>query len=335
MGKERVKNDIFWKVLLYIFKTTGHKFTGRKTTGRKNYARIIMAGILLFLSGCDNSSSEKDIYNPQFTNRPQLTLNQYTIGVHPLHNPKRLEEVFGPVADYLSRNIKGANFRIEASRDYAAYDKKLYAGRFEFALPNPYQTVNSLQHGYRVFGKMGDDHNFRGLILVRKDSGIEKVTDLKGKAVSFPAPTALAATMMPQYYLQENGLEVMKDIEIRYVGSQESSIMNVFLGNTSAGATWPPPWRLLSSERPELKAELVPIWITEALPNNGLVVRSDVPEELVNQVSNLIFKLDEDKEGRKILQAMELSRFEAATNNTYQPVVEFLEKFSKKVRPLK
>lgn len=77
---------------------------------------------------------------------------------------------------------------------------------------------------------MSDDENFRGIILVRKDSGISKVIDLKGRAVSFPAPTALAATMMPQFYMQNNGIDVMNDIEIQYVGSQKSSIMNVFLG---------------------------------------------------------------------------------------------------------
>ncbi len=75
---------------------------------------------------------------------------------------------------------------------------------------------------------MGDDENFRGIIIVRKDSHFNQVRDLKGKAVSFPASTALAATMMPQYYMQTHGLDVTKDIDIRYVGSQESSIMSVF-----------------------------------------------------------------------------------------------------------
>jgi len=70
---------------------------------------------------------------------------------------------------------------------------------------------------------MGDDENFRGIILVRKDSAIENVADLKGKAVSYPAPTALAAAMMPQYYLQTHGLDVMNDLDNRYVGSQASS----------------------------------------------------------------------------------------------------------------
>jgi len=43
---------------------------------------------------------------------------------------------------------------------------------------------------------------------------VRQVSDLKGKAVSFPAPTALAAAIMPQYYLQTHGIDVMKDIEM-------------------------------------------------------------------------------------------------------------------------
>ncbi|MEZ4694041.1 MAG: PhnD/SsuA/transferrin family substrate-binding protein [Aliarcobacter sp.] len=50
----------------------------------------------------------------------------------------------------------------------------------------------------KVFAKMGDDENFRGIFLVRKDSGIKNFEDLKGKKISYPAPTALAATILPQ-----------------------------------------------------------------------------------------------------------------------------------------
>ncbi len=293
---------------------------------------LFLPMLINLLTGCDRENRQK--YSPRFSRQPPQAVNEYILGVHPLHNPKRLHEIFGPVADYLTEQIPGAVFRVEASRNYAAYDEKLYAGHFHFALPNPYQTVNSLKHGYTVFGKMGDDENFRGIILIRKDSGIKEVTDLIGKAVSFPAPTALAATMMPQFFMQTHGLDVMKDIEIRYVGSQESSIMNVYLGDVAAGSTWPPPWMALSKERPELAEALEVKWSTPPLPNNGLVVRNDIPGQLVGQVAKLLFSLHTHEQGRKWLSRMELSRFEQADNETYAPVMEFLEKFKSSVRPL-
>ena len=108
--------------------------------------------------------------------------------------------------------------------------------------------------------------------------------------------------------------------------------MNVFLGDTVAGATWPPPWLALSKERPQLARELEIKWQTKPLPNNGLVVRQDVPRQLLKKVADLLFKLHTHSEGRAILERMELSRFEAATDATYLPVRKFLATFSREVR---
>ncbi len=284
------------------------------------------------LISCDQQPAEE--YTPEYSTSVLIEGDKVIIlGIHPLHNPKRLHEIFGPIADYLSKNIEGVKIKVEASRNYAAFDKKLYSRQFHFALPNPFQTVNSLKHGYKVFAKMSDDENFRGIFLVRKDSNIKEVSDLKGQAVSFPAPTALAATMMPQYYLQQHGLNVMQDIDIKYVGSQESSIMNVMVGNTKAGSTWLPPWRALSKERPELAKELKIIWQTSSLPNNSLVVRDDVDKNIVKQVKKLLLNLHKHSQGKKWLDKMELSKFEDATNDTYKPVLAFLKRFNKEVRP--
>ena len=296
---------------------------------------IYLCVIFITLMTACSSNEDEDSYQPSFTSEiGSHTDVEYIFGVHPLHNPQRLHEVFSPLMDYLSSHIMGASFKLEASRNYATYDKKLYAQKFDFALPNPFQTVNSLKKGYKVFGKMGDDHNFRGIILVRKDSKIKSIKDLKGKVVSYPAPTALAATMMPQYYIQTHGLNVMEDIDNRYVGSQESSIMNVFLKHSSAGATWPLPWFSLSRERPELKEQLEIKWQTDPLPNNGLVVKQGIPEKVVSEVSSLLFNLHLNAEGKLILERMELSSFKQANDSTYHPVNKFLEKFSKEVRSI-
>ena len=295
---------------------------------------FLLALLSILLVACDQKQAVE--YSPKYSNSPMLAGEKvFIFGIHPLHNPKRLHEIFGPIANYLSENIEGVRFKIEASRNYASFDKKLYSRKFHFALPNPFQTINSFNHGYSVFGKMSDDENFRGIFLVRKDSNIKKVSDLKGHAVSFPAPSALAATMLPQYYLQKHGLNVMKDIDVKYVGSQESSVMNVMLGNTIAGATWPPPWRALSKERPDLAKELTVIWQTENLPNNSLVVRDDIKESMVTEVKKLLLNLHKQQQGKIWLAKMELSKFEKANDDTYKPVVEFLTRFKKEVRPIK
>lgn len=297
----------------------------------QNVAKWTIAVSLLSALAC--GKSEEPGYQPSVVSKQEAAI-EYVVGIHPLHNPQRLMEVYGPIVDYIGSHIPEARFKLEASRNYDEFDKKLYAGHFAFAMPNPYQSVLSLQHGYRIFGKMGDDDNFRGIILVRKDSGIDQVTDLKGKAVSYPAETALAATMMPQYYLHTHGIDVNLDIENRYVGSQESSIMNVLRGHVAAGATWPVPWKTFSAQYPELAEQLIVKWQTEPLLNNGWVVRNDIPQTIVARFAALLFGLQDSEEGRKMLEQVPVTRFEAASDETYRAVRDFLEVFSERVRPI-
>ena len=296
-------------------------------TIRKNWLALLAFAML---AAC--GKSEERVYQPELASKSASPVTEYIVGIHPLHNPQRLMEVYGPIVDYMDRAIPEVHFRLEASRNYEEFEKKLYAGRFAFAMPNPYQTVLSLKHGYRIFGKMGDDENFRGIILVRRDGGINKVTDLKGKSVSYPAASALAATMMPQYYLQTHGIDVNRDIDNRYVGSQESSIENVLRGEVAAGATWPVPWKTYREKYPEKAAQLKVEWQTGILPNNGWVVRRDIPQPLADKFARVLFALQQSSEGRAMLDQLPISRFEPANDETYRPVREFLEIFSRTVR---
>jgi phosphonate transport system substrate-binding protein len=297
----------------------------------KNINWLALFAILML---CACGKSEQGSYQPELGAKPHSQVTEYIVGIHPLHNPQRLMELYGPIVDYMNRKIPEAHFKLEASRNYEEFEKKLYAGHFDFAMPNPYQTVRSIDHGYRTFGKMGDDEVFRGLILIRRDSGIHDVADLKGKSISYPAKTALAATMMPQYYLHTHGLDVNRDLDNRYVGSQESSIMNVLGGDVAAGATWPVPWNAFVAEHPDMAAQLEVKWQTSTLPNVGWVVRRDIPVTIADQFAHQLFGLQDSSEGRAILAKLPITNFEAASDETYQPVRAFLDVFARTVRPV-
>ena len=69
--------------------------------------------------------------------------------------------------------------------------------------------------------------------------------------------------------------------------------------------------------------------------NNGLVARKDIPQELVDKVGKIIFSLHTHEQGKKILEAMELSKYEAADDRAYDSVKVFLKKFEDEVRPIR
>lgn len=298
----------------------------------------LLAGVALWplLAGCGPAPSSRDASTaPAYASAPATPQRpEYVLAVHPLHNPARLFALYGPLVDHLNQRIAGASFRLEASRNYDDFERKLAQREPDFALPNPYQTLKAQAHGYHVVAKMGDDAEFVGLILTRADSTIERITDLKGHRIAYPAPTALAATMLPQAYLQRHGLSIQRDVHNLYVGSQESAILNVYLGNASAGTTWPVPWKGFQAEHPEQARELVVRWTTEPLINNSVVARDDVPAAVVQQVVAQLVQLHTTPEGRALLARLPLSRFEAASDAQYHVIRDFLADFEREVRPL-
>lgn len=273
--------------------------------------------------------------DPQYRKSPPAERKPvYRLAIHPLYNPTKLAETYLPLVELLNQRISGVQFELEASRDYQMYERKLRARQPELLLPNPWQTLQAIKVGYNVIAMAGDAADFKGIFIVRKDSPIKTPADLKGKVVSYPSPTALAACIMPQMYLQHRGVDVMRDINNRYVGSQESSIMNVFLGQSSAGATWPPPWRVFQQDHPQEAAQLQVIWETPSLVNNSLMVRNDIPAPIRDQVQAILLNLKQTPEGQAILARMQSGEFHPANNASYDVVRDYITRFEREIRPV-
>lgn len=296
-------------------------------------ATALMLLCLLLLSACDQGPQQPQALQYSSTQTSDAT-PVYRLAIHPLHNPRKLSEAYQPLVDYLNQNIQGVRIELESSRDYQAYEQKFRARGPELLLPNPWQTLEAMKVGYNVIAMAGDAEDFKGVFIVRKDGGIKSPADLKGKTVSYPSPTALAACIMPQYYLHTHGIDVNRDIDNVYVGSQESSIMNVYLGKTAAGATWPPPWRLFQKDHPHEAEQLELIWETPPLMNNSFMVRDDLPAAIRDRVGQLLHGLDQTAEGRAILASMETARFHPADDASYEMVREYIARFEREVRPV-
>ncbi len=292
---------------------------------------LIVFLLLILFSGCKET---KIPGGPVYGNHPAGEIPEYHFAIHAQYNPAKMLEVYQPLMDYLGKHIKEIHFTLETSRDYTSFENKYKAGKPEFLLPNPWQTIQAISTGYDVLLMAGDPQDFRGIIIVRKDGSINNPADLRGKTVCYPSATALAACIMPQYFFYQNGVDVNKDIHNIYVGSQESSIMNVFLKKSEAGCTWTMPWQIFKKDHPAEASELKQLWETESLINNSVMVRSDIDTLLRKQVSDCLAHLQDTEEGKAILLAMQTSRFIPASNEDYDIVRHYIEQFEKQVRKI-
>jgi len=297
---------------------------------------VMLAIAFISLSGCEQQVAPR---GPVYADAPAARAERvYRLAVHPLHNPAKLLQAYQPLADHLNAGLQGRlpgiRVEVEASRDYPEFERKFRQREPEFLLPNPWQSLEAMKSGYRVLAMAGDAADFKGLFIVRRDAPIRDIADLRGKAVAYPSPTALAACIMPQWLMHTQGIDVNRDIENRYVGSQESAIMNAYLGHTAAGVTWPPPWRAFVKAQPEKAAQLKVLRETPPLINNAVMARDNVPREVSEAVAALLIELHLQPAGREILAGMETARFHAATDADYDVVREFVARFEAEVRPV-
>lgn len=229
---------------------------------------------------------------------------------------------------YLNKNLSKVKISILACANADDYLDKLTKRVFDFTIINGSLVLDAEKSGYSIVGKMGDDDKYRSVIFVRKDSGINKFSDLSGKTLTTSGPNALAGTMMPLFFLYKNGVNVKRDIKRLYAPSFESTIMNVYLGRCSAGASKRAIAVDMLKQRPEIDAKLLIKWETPPLINNALFMRNDMDTMMINELTKLIFTLQDSEDGRKALIPLDVSKFEKATIETYTPLKKFLTEYN-------
>ena len=290
-------------------------------------------GVLLLaaaLLGACGKAAPDTPYAPTLVAPPAKgKLVEYSFGVTPMSNFRDVYDVFQPIVDYLNAGLApDARLVLEVPRGLAEHERQLHARSFAFALSNPYHTWRAVQRdGYRIFAKMGNDDGFRGIWVVPRASTIHSLADFKGKRLSFPPRSALAATMMTQLQLKQNGIDPATDATSTYVGSQHAAIMQVATGQADAGATWPLAWSTFQRLNPREAAGLEVRFRTRALVNQGIAVRDDVPPEVLRRVAQLMLAMKHDAKGRALLAAVPITAFEAATGAQYDVVRSFMDEY--------
>lgn len=280
---------------------------------------LLFLGLPLFFS----SFAAAQGYKPSGTAAAQEI---YIFGIHPYTNPQDLYEAYAPIARYLEQKLPGTRFEIEASKDYADYETKLAARRFHFSLPNPAQAVASFDHGYRVIAKMTPDDDFRGLIVARAHEAPSSPKALMGQTLCFTSATALAATLQPLMWLHDQGVDV-KRLNIRYVGSQFSSILNAWSGEYAACGSTSRFFRTWTRNNPDKAKDIKEIWRTPPLPHNAVIARDDVGPEVADRVARALAGLDKDASVDQSQFRIDQQHFEVADNHAYKPVIDFLRRY--------
>jgi phosphonate transport system substrate-binding protein len=239
------------------------------------------------------------------------------LGIVAETHQKEIEEHFREFVRYVARKISPATAlegKVVVTSTLPDLAKLLDHGTVDFYMESPYPTyvVNNV-HGAgtlllrRWKSGMAD---YRSLIFTQRNSGIQRLDDLRGKLIAFEDPESSSGYFLPKLFLQRNGLRLAEkpgldanvgaaEVGFVFARSQKTLVDWVLSKNTAAGAFSNDDHAALDEKT---RNDILVLAQTELLPRHLLSVRKDMPLGLVGRLEKTLLAMHEDAEGRKILQ---------------------------------
>lgn len=235
-----------------------------------------------------------------------------TVGVVPQQSATKLARLWSPILAEIAQST-GHQLKFETAKDIPTFEQRLSEGKYDLAYMNPYHyTVFHEKPGYIAFAKEKDKF-IQGVIVVRKDSPLQKIEELKGKTIAFPAPAAFAATILPQAYFKKHDFNITP----QYVSSHDSVYYAVARGLLPAGGG---VRRTFSNTKSEILEQLRVLWTTDKYTPHAFAYHPRVPKVVIEQIAKALFAMDQKPETLELLKALDFKGIEAAKNSDWDDV---------------
>lgn len=132
---------------------------------------------------------------------------------------------------------------------------------------------------------------YQSQFITRADSKISKIEDLEGKKVAFVDPASTSGYLIPLKTLKEKNV---KPKETVFAMKHDSVVSMVYQGQVDAGATfYSPPSdgkledarRLVLTQYPDVEKKVKIVELSQPVPNDPIVFRKDMPEEMKAKIA--------------------------------------------------
>jgi phosphonate transport system substrate-binding protein len=234
---------------------------------------------------------------------------------------------FGPITKYLERTV-GMKVEFVPVNDYPAAVEALVNKQVELVWFGGFTHVQAqIRSGGKIIAiaqREEDDNKFRSVFITQKDSGITKLSDLKGKEFSFGSQSSTSGHFMPRFNLLKAGVDPDKDFKrVAYSGAHDATIASVVGGRVAAASLDITVWRKFVSEKKVDTNKVDIFFTTPPFFNYNWSVHADMPVALREKISKALLALDMNTpEGKEILTLNRASRYVATKNENYKQFEE-------------
>ncbi len=248
------------------------------------------------------------------------------VGVIPFETADKIKTAYKPFAEYLGKKCGTAGGQVFVSLDYSGILQALRSDQIDCAYLNPLsyalavkEAQNTPEHLIPI--AMPYFHNsatYKGIIFVRKDSGINSIQDFKGKSFVFGDVTSTSGYLYPAGMMQEAGIDPKKDVKAVNVGGGQN-VLAVLHKQADGGATFEGGIELAVpkvSDQQQLKV----IATTDPIPNGMFVARGNLDPAILQKLQAAMVSVNTDAEGIAALKAMQYDKWVAADDHAFDSV---------------
>ena len=275
---------------------------------------IGMLFLLVFIGGCqknidDSSTKSKFI---------QTTIAEDTLSLGSISNVVQNEQLnYTPFINFLSDSLKElgiTHIRLEVVRSIDEMIDLIKKGKIDFYADSPYPAATVLKSTdmIELFLKQykGGAEYYNSVIFVRKDSGINSISELKGKLVGFEKKYSTSGYVLPYNSLSEMGLKFnyiefqdtpLKSTQINYIftGDDENTMYWVLSKKIDAGVSDNISFfQYAGASSGEIKI----IYESEKVPRHLVMVRKSLDEKIKERLYSLLLNMDDYEYGRVVLK---------------------------------
>lgn len=243
-------------------------------------------------------------------------VKSYTIGVVPQFEQRKLFRIWQPIINELETRT-GFSLHLVGSPKIPVFETKFLAGEYDFAYMNPYHVLKADKaQGYIPLVRDGA-RRLKGVLVVRKDSPVQKVTELDGKILAFPSPNALGASLLMRADLKQVfGINYFP----RYVQTHSSVYLNVALGQAEAGGG---VLSTLNAQPESVKSKLRVLYETRSMAPHPLTAHPRVPEADREALKRAWLELAQTEQGKALLDQIPMQQAISASMDDYKPMQEW------------
>ena len=267
---------------------------------------VIYLVITIIVSGCsniDNVKHPKEAYTPK----------SLTVGFIPSQNAQILNAKVKPLQRLLSDELE-VPVKVHIATNYNTMVEGLKSKKIDIAFISPVSyTLAHDAHaadvllkskGYLVDNKGNQTHHlvdyYRSQIVVRKDSNINHLKDLKDKKIALQDVESTSGYIYPLASLMEKGIK-KSDIQIQQVKGHDQGLIALLSHDVEAVATYQDARADLKKDDPDIYQETKVIYRTKKIPNDTISVRNDMSNKWKNKISQAFINISHTKKGKQII----------------------------------